>query len=138
MVRWKTLPVLALSMGLMAPFEVCAQSPAGMTRNIVGRVDLPAAQSPQEVVQGTAELDVGGQSGAHVHPGIEAGYILSGALEMTIRGQPPRRLAAGETFIIPRGVPHNVRNLGQVPAKVTSVWIVDKGVPLATPSSLAP
>jgi len=55
-------------------------------------------------------------------------------LILKTQGQPDRVLKAGESFFNPRGAVHS---LGVAPGSdggmAVSSWIVDKGVPMATP-----
>jgi mannose-6-phosphate isomerase-like protein (cupin superfamily) len=50
-------------------------------------------------------------------------------------GQAPRKVSAGEAFVIPGGVVHNALNSGTVPTKLVGVYVVEKGQPLATPAA---
>lgn len=49
-------------------------------------------------------------------------------------GQAPRKVSAGEAFVIPGGVVHNAINSGSVPTKLVGVYVVEKGLPLASPA----
>ena len=51
-----------------------------------------------------------------------------------VAGQAPRKVAAGEGFVIPAGVVHNARNEGAAPVKLVGVYVVEKGKPLASPA----
>jgi quercetin dioxygenase-like cupin family protein len=44
------------------------------------------------------ELPPGASIPAHRHPGSIVGYVISGAVESQLEGQPRRRFVAGETF----------------------------------------
>jgi quercetin dioxygenase-like cupin family protein len=57
----------------------------------------------KEIVIGSAMLPAGTAIGYHTHPGDEAGYVLQGFLILKVRGQPDRRLYAGNSFFIPLG-----------------------------------
>jgi quercetin dioxygenase-like cupin family protein len=48
-----------------------------------------------------------------------------------VKGQPPREAKAGDSVVIPAGVPHSGR-AGSKGAKIISAWIVEKGKPLAS------
>jgi mannose-6-phosphate isomerase-like protein (cupin superfamily) len=88
----------------------------------------------------------GGDGGLHVHANEdEAMHLLEGELEVTI-GEKVFTLAAGESYFAPRTVPHQLRNLGQVPARglVTTTpggfdrFISRAAVPLADGAALPP
>lgn len=41
-------------------------------------------------------------------------YVLEGEMEMDIEGEPPRRVKAGELFVVPKGVVHRPRAAQEV------------------------
>ena len=51
-----------------------------------------------------------------------------------IEGQPPRKVKAGDGFVISGGLKHDAHNTGPQPLKLVGVYVVDKGKPLATPA----
>ena len=51
-----------------------------------------------------------------------------------LAGQAPRKVKAGEGFVIPAGTVHNAQNEGSSPTKLVGVYVVEKGKPLATPA----
>jgi quercetin dioxygenase-like cupin family protein len=108
-----------------------AQQP-GFTRKLVQDQNLSVAD--RHAVQALAEFVPGGAAGRHTHPGEELGYILEGTLELTIEGQPPRVLKAGDAFFVPAGVVHDGKNVGSGPAKVFATYVVEKGKPVASPA----
>ena len=61
--------------------------------------------------------------------------MLEGQLEVTIDGQAPKAIKAGEAIIIPQGIVHNAQNTGTQPLKAVGVYIVEKGKPMTTPAS---
>jgi len=64
----------------------------------------------------------------HTHPGPESGYLFEASL-LTLAGQPPQPLKAGESCRIPSGAIHDAKS-GAGGAKVLAVYIVRKGEPL--------
>src|SRR4051812_19391326 len=66
----------------------------------------------REIVQVLTEIPEGVESGWHVHPGEEVGYIVAGTVEMRIGGAPTLLLHEGDPFLMPPGPPHNARDLG--------------------------
>jgi quercetin dioxygenase-like cupin family protein len=86
----------------------------------------------REIVQVLTEIPAGVESGWHVHPGEEVGYILAGTVEMMIEGQPTLTLHAGDPFLMPPRVPHNALDVGPETGRMLSTYIVEIGQPLAT------
>jgi quercetin dioxygenase-like cupin family protein len=86
----------------------------------------------REIVQVRTEIPAGVESGWHIHPGEEVGYILAGTVEMMIQGQQSLILRAGDGFLIPSRTPHNALDLGPETGLMLSTYIVEIGVPLAT------
>jgi quercetin dioxygenase-like cupin family protein len=85
----------------------------------------------REIVQVLTEIPAGVESGWHVHPGEEVGYILAGTVEMQIRGQPTLILRAGDPFLMPPRTPHNALDIGPETGRMLSTYIVEVGQPLA-------
>ncbi|HEX3098205.1 MAG TPA: cupin domain-containing protein [Usitatibacter sp.] len=106
-----------------------AQAPA-IKRTILQRGDVGA---DREAVLGVAEIAAGGSTGRHSHPGIETGYVLEGTTVLTIDGEAPRTLKAGESYFIPAGRIHDAKAEGGT-ARVIATYVVEKGKPLATPA----
>lgn len=94
--------------------------------------DVPQDKGGQEVRILKRTFPVGGSSGWHVHPGVETAYLLSGEMLLEMAGQQPMRLRAGDSFTAPRGVAHNGRNPGKVPARLVITYVVDKGAAVRT------
>ena len=92
----------------------------------------PSSIPGREIVQVLTEIPVGVESGWHVHPGEEVGYILAGKVEMMIDGQPTLTLNAGDPFLMPPGTPHNALDVGPGTGMMLSTYIVEVGKPLAT------
>jgi quercetin dioxygenase-like cupin family protein len=86
----------------------------------------------REIVQVLTEIPAGVESGWHMHPGEEVGYILAGTVEMKIQGKPTLTLHAGHGFLIPPRTPHNALDLGPDTGQMLSTYIVETEQPLAT------
>ncbi|WP_169708711.1 cupin domain-containing protein [Trinickia terrae] len=65
------------------------------------------------------KLDAGAVLPLHRHPHEMAPNVMSGAIELTVDGQ-TYRLNAGDTFVIPPGVPHSAVALE--PSEVVDVF----------------
>jgi quercetin dioxygenase-like cupin family protein len=122
------IAIAALSLNAAADEPKAAQP----VRNIMEHHDQSGVPG-KEIVIGTATLPPGSAIGYHTHPGDEAGYVLKGNLILKTQGQPDRALKAGDSFFNPRGAVHSLVAAPGSDGMAASAWIVDKGVPLATP-----
>jgi quercetin dioxygenase-like cupin family protein len=104
----------------------------GIQRTILQRKDISVPG--REAVVARVEIAPGGSSGRHTHPGEEITYVIEGEVEILVDGQPPLKVKAGESFIIPAGAKHDARNTGTQTLKMAGVYIVDKSQPMATPA----
>ena len=120
---------LALALPLVL-VTLAASAQEGIKRTPLQKTDFPDGYT---TVTGLAEIQPGVAAGRHVHPGIETGYVLEGETVLSVDGQPDRTLRAGDSFTIPAGVPHDARVVGNKPAKVLAIYVVERGKPLATP-----
>jgi quercetin dioxygenase-like cupin family protein len=109
-----------------------AQAP-GLTRTVVTKADVSVPG--REAVVARVEVAPGGVAGWHTHPGDEISYVTEGEAPLLVAGQPPRKVAAGEGFVIAAGVVHNAKNDSNVPTRLVGVYVVEKGKPLASPAS---
>jgi quercetin dioxygenase-like cupin family protein len=92
----------------------------------------PSSIPGREIVQVLTEIPPGVQSGWHMHPGEEVGYILAGTVEMSIKDQPTLTLRPGDPFLMPPNTPHNALDLGPDTGMMLSTYIVEPDQPLAT------
>ena len=92
----------------------------------------PSSIPGREIVQVETLIPVGVESGWHVHPGEEVGYIIAGQVEMMVQGRATVVLHAGDGFLIPPRTPHNARDLGPDTGRMLSTYIVETGQPIAT------
>ena len=86
----------------------------------------------REIVQVLTEIPCGVESGWHIHPGEEVGYIVAGTVRMMIQGEPTLTLHAGDGFLITPRHPHNALDVGPETGRMLSTYIVEIGQPLAT------
>ena len=105
---------------------------SGLKREMVGRADVSVPG--REAVVARVEVAPGAKAGRHTHPGDEISYVLEGESTLLVDGQPPRKVKAGESFVIPAGVVHDAHNESNAPAKLVGVYVVEKGKPLASPA----
>ncbi|WP_275184488.1 cupin domain-containing protein [Bradyrhizobium sp. CSA112] len=145
-----SLPTLALAMTLSAGTALAHDAAAGaagdksvtaserprddlagkLTRRVIQRA--PSSIPGREIVQVETEIPPGVESGWHVHPGEEVGYIIAGEVEMKVEGRPTVILRAGDGFLIPPRTPHNARDIGPETGRMLSTYIVETGQPLAS------
>ena len=105
------------------------QAQEAPARQELRRADLSGAPG-MEVVLSITVLKPGDDVGAHLHHGIETGYVLEGGMMQTA-GQAPVALATGTSILNLRDVPHGgFKVVGDKPIKLLTVHIVDKGKPL--------
>ena len=110
---------------------IVAQNP-GLTRTMVTKADVSVAG--REAVVAKVEIAPGAIAGWHTHPGDEISYVMEGEATLMIAGQPPRKVMAGDGFVIPAGTVHNAKNDGATAIKLVGVYVVEKGKPLASPA----
>jgi quercetin dioxygenase-like cupin family protein len=115
-----------------APVAAVAAPVSALKREMVGRADVSVPG--REAVIARVEVAPGGKAGRHTHPGDEISYVLEGEATLLVDGQPPRKVKAGESFVIPAGVVHDAHNDSKVPIKLVGVYVVEKGKPLASPA----
>jgi quercetin dioxygenase-like cupin family protein len=135
----KLIPASLIAIAVLS-LNATADEPkptAQPVRNIMEHHDQSGVPG-KEIVIGTATLPPGSVIGYHTHPGDEAGYVLKGNLILKTQGQPDRTLKAGDSFFNPRGAVHSLAAApGSDGGMAVSTWIVDKGVPMATPVTAA-
>ncbi|MYM27868.1 cupin domain-containing protein [Duganella sp. CY15W] len=123
------MKLLKLVLLLLVAGSALAQT-GGIRRTVIQKADVSIPG--REAVVARVELDAGVAAGRHSHPGDEISYVLEGEGELLIEGEDPRRLKAGDSFVIPAGTIHDAVNTGKGPMKLVGVYVVDKGKPLAT------
>jgi len=116
-----------MAQGTAAPAAVKVQT---IKRTPLQRFKVPATE--YETIIGLAEIIPNVNVGRHTHPGPESGYIIEGSFELLVEGKAPRMLSAGDSYLVPAGVPHDART-GANGAKVIATYLIPVGQPLATP-----
>ena len=122
---WRIAPPIVAA-GLL-----CAQA-SGIHRTVLQKKDLSIPG--HEAIVARVEIDPGGSSGRHTHPGEEISYMLDGQADILVEGQAPLHVKAGDSFVIPAGAKHEARNTGSGPMHLVGIYVVEKGKPLATPA----
>jgi quercetin dioxygenase-like cupin family protein len=106
-----------------------AQTP-GLKRTILQKMDFP---DNYVTITASVEINPGAAVARHTHPGIETVYVLDGDFELSVKGDPARKLKTGDSFHVLREVPHSARN-GDKPTRLLVTYVVDKDKPLASPA----
>ena len=93
------------------------------------RADLVGAPG-MEVIASIGEYKPGDSIGLHIHHGIEAAYVVQGAM-VQVPGRDPMPLTTGASLLNLRDVKHGgFKVVGDTPLKLFTVHVVDKGKPL--------
>ncbi len=124
------LPFAFVALAILA--EPAVPQPSAMHRTTLQ--DVPFPSPTYHTVTVKAEIDAGGEVPSHTHPGIEMAYVVSGRAILVIKGQRDRPLAAGDSFSIPQGEVHAVKNAGTGTLTLVSTYVVEKGQPLLLPA----
>lgn len=122
------LPIIALALAAMM---TAAAAQDGIKRTPLQKVDFPEGYT---TVTGLAEIQPGVSAGRHTHPGIETGYVLEGETVLSIDGQGDVTMKAGDSYVIPAGVPHDAKAVGEKLVKVLGIYVIERGKPLASPA----
>ena len=96
--------------------------------------DVPAGSKAQTVIITTRDLKDGESTSPHMHFGVEMTQVVTGTFECYLKGLPMKTVKAGESFVIPREVPHDCRpQPGSPPAHLAVTLVIDKGTPPRSP-----
>jgi len=108
-----------------------AQDLEPKSRQEFKRADLTGeAATSMEVVLSTAEYQPGDFVARHIHHGVEAFYVIQGAMIEFPDGK-QGELKTGTGSLNLRDVPHaGFKVIGNIPLKLVTVHVVDKGKPL--------
>ena len=102
-------------------------------RTVLLKTDL-AGMKGKEAILALAEIAPGAATEKHTHPGYEFAYVLEGSGRLEIEGKPAIALKPGTAIYQPSTQVHRgVNDSSTAPLKIFSVYIVEKGHPLATP-----
>jgi len=129
-IRW-ALAVALLGGGMFLADIVPAQVP-GITAKPLLRTSL-SGDEEKETFLLAVEIAPGATTGRHRHPGDEYATVLQGTLELRVEGRDVRRVSAGEAYHNTRDVIHETRNVGDAPARLAIVFVIEKGKPITEP-----
>ena len=133
------IAVVALLAGILAyKGRASGQVDKGKRDELAGKLARREVQRSslsirgREIVQVETSIPAGVESGWHIHPGEEVGYIVAGQVEMRVEGRATVVLKPGDGFLIPPRTPHNARDLGPETGRMLSTYIVETGQPLSS------
>jgi quercetin dioxygenase-like cupin family protein len=85
----------------------------------------------REVYMVSIAAPPGADNHFHRHPGDQWTAVQEGEITLTIKGQSPIVLKAGDSNYVPRGIIHRQQNLSGKPARYIVMGVFDKGKPVA-------
>ncbi len=104
-----------------------------LKRTVLLTTDLVGMEG-KEAILGLAEIAPGAETGKHTHPGYEFAYVLEGSGTLEIEGKPSISLTPGTAIYQPSTQVHRgVNDSSTAPLKIFSVYILEKGHPIAVP-----
>lgn len=107
-------------------------SNGGVTRKILSQIDGPVPGYMTVIMD--VSIEPGVTVPRHTHPGVESTYVMEGGGgELSVEGQPPRIMKAGDTFQIAPETPHELGKTVEAKTRLLINYIVEKGKPLAKP-----
>ncbi len=130
--RLVTLSIAALAV-LSIGAAVAARQAAAPTFTRTMLQDHDLSVKDHHGVMSRSDFAPGAESGRHMHPGEEFGYILEGTLDLTVDGQPTKHLKAGDYSYVAANTVHNAKNTGTGTTRVLSTYVLESGKPLAIP-----
>ena len=104
---------------------------AGVSRTPLKSIDFPEGYT---TTSGITEIAPHRSAGRHTHPGVDIGYVVEGEMVLRIDGMPEQTVKAGEPYLIPAGVPHDVFNRADKPMRAFGVFVVERGKALVSPA----
>jgi quercetin dioxygenase-like cupin family protein len=113
--------------------QTAAPATTPANRTILQQADVASAPQ-QQTIFGKVEISPGSGNPFHTHYGTEMGYVLAGHIRLEVKGQAPRDLGPGDSFLVLRGDVHRSVLVGEEPVTLISTWTVDKDKPLLTPA----
>jgi quercetin dioxygenase-like cupin family protein len=105
--------------------------PSPVKRTILQRTDVPGTNL--ELIYATVEIAPSFKAGRHSHPGVVMAQVVEGEFWLALDGQPEKVLKVGESLTLPDRAIHN-EGAGDKGVKVSAVYVVEKGQPLASPA----
>lgn len=92
--------------------------------------DVPTTGRPQTVYILHRAVKPGESIGKHYHNGVEITQVIAGDWQLMVEGRKDRVYHAGDSFLIPREIPHDGKSVGTTDAILAVTYVLDKGAPL--------
>jgi quercetin dioxygenase-like cupin family protein len=129
----KTVRVIMLTVVAAALSFLTLQAQEGkvVKRNVVLKEDTSIPG--REAVMVHVELPAGVAEGPHTHFADVFVFVEEGEITLENEGHPTVTLKAGDVFHIAQGAVHQAINHGTTTAKLSAVFVAEKGKPLTTP-----
>jgi quercetin dioxygenase-like cupin family protein len=113
--------------------QILYAQPEPIKRTVLLMTDLLGMEG-KEAILALAEIAPGAATGKHTHPGYEFAYVLEGSGSLEIEGKPSIPLTPGTAIYQPSTQVHRGVNDSSTPLKIFSVYILEKGHPIAVPA----
>jgi quercetin dioxygenase-like cupin family protein len=130
MLKRAILGAALVTLGLTLSLDAQPQ-PTPIKRTILQRADVPGTNL--ELIFATVDIAAGFKAGRHNHPGVAMAQVVEGDFWFQLDGQPERIAHPGESLTTPDRAIHNEGAMDR-PVKLTAVYVVEKGKPLASPA----
>ncbi len=128
--RMAVIVAIGVAAGAAGIQGLKAQPAPSVKRTILLKQDMTIPG--REAVLASVELPPGSAEVRHTHPAEVYGFVQEGAVTLDVEGQPRKSLKAGDVFYIPPGKIHQGFNNGSATAKLSVVFVAEKGKPLTT------
>lgn len=125
------LLILSIAVAVAGFGMLSAQPAPSVKRSILLKQDMTIPG--REVVMAAVELPPGAAEGRHTHPAEVYAFVQEGTISLEVEGKPTVTLKAGDIFTIAPGQIHQAINNGSTTARLSAVFIAEKGKPLTTP-----
>ena len=128
--RMAAVVAIAVVVGATEIQGLKAQQAPSVKRAVLLKQDMTIPG--REAVMTLVELPPGATEGRHTHPAEVYVFVQEGAVTLTVEGQPTKTLKAGDVFTIAPGQIHEGSNKGSTTARLSAVFVAEKGKPLTT------
>ncbi len=98
------------------------------TKTFTGQ-DLSYPLLKPQITAVLLEVAPGGNSGRHLHPVPQLGYVLEGTWTLVTEGQGEKVFGPGEAFLESINTWHTGFNRGTTPVKLLAVFVGEEGKP---------
>ncbi len=113
--------------GGIAAEHARSQTRPGMSADVMLNVATGEIPKPTRVHANLDHWPPGTETGWHSHPGPTVFVMLDGELEELVERGQTRKIKAGQAFWHPSRRAHNVRNVGERPARALAVHLDPAG-----------